>query len=183
MIILLLLINISLAIQIYPCHLVIKSIPFLSLMTVHLAKRVQSPSILACRSEAGNRTKEWCSLVSSVPLTVPLCSRDSRPREDKLLTTWPQILLLSVSNSVTQRRATLGVWAVSNVPSIYCECPRSPPTSNRSFYINNTNLRWLRRQEILKFKAACSGYAQEINFSSEIILIKFHNKSNMYHLI
>jgi hypothetical protein len=26
-------------------------------------------------------------------------------------------------------------------------------------------------------------YSQEINFSSEIILIKFHNKSNMYYLI
>lgn len=25
-------------------------------------------------------------------------------------------------------------------------------------------------------------YSQEINFSSEIILIKFHNKSNMYYL-
>lgn len=67
MIILLLLINISLAIQIYPCHLVIKSIPFLSLMTVHLAKRVQSPSTLACRSQEGNKTKGWCGWVSSGP--------------------------------------------------------------------------------------------------------------------
>lgn len=26
-------------------------------------------------------------------------------------------------------------------------------------------------------------YSWEINFSSEVILIKFHNKSNTYHLI
>lgn len=58
-----------------------------------------------------------------------------------------------------------------------------PPAPKQSSLYNSTNLKIMMAGDTEIQRDIFALYSWEINFSSEIILIKFHNKSNMYYLI